>query len=134
MRLPSRLGIATAGIIAACAGAVALAQAQGIRRTVLQRSDVTGPEQKECVLATAEIEAGAAVGKHYHPGFEVAYVAQGELDLMVDGEPVRHLKAGDSYHVAVRKPHDARNPGSTPTKVVVSYVVEKGQPLATPVK
>ena len=124
--------------LAACAlaipCAVALAQATGIKRTVLQRSDVSGPEQKECVLASAEIEPGASIGKHRHPGFEVGYVAQGEMDLMVEGEPPKHLKAGDSYAIATRVPHDGQNTGAAPAKVIVTYVVEKGKPLAEPVK
>ena len=131
MRVPVK-GIAAAAV--AAAAALALAQAQGIKRTILQRADVTGSESKECVFAMAEISPGATVGKHIHPGFEVAYVAQGELDLMVDGEPTKHLKAGDSYQIDVRKPHDGRNTGTTPAKVIVTYVVEKGQPLAQPVK
>ncbi len=134
MRLSAKFGIAAAVFAVACAVTVALAQGQGIKRTVLQRQDVAGAEQKECVLAMAEIEPGANVGKHFHPGFEVAYIAQGELDLMVDGEPAKHLKTGDSYRIEAKKPHDAKSTGSTPTKVIVTYVVEKGQPLATPVK
>jgi quercetin dioxygenase-like cupin family protein len=130
MRLSTRLAV----VALAGAAGIALAQASGIKRTVLQRVDVTGSEPKECVFGSAEIEPGATIGKHLHPGFEVGYVAQGELDLMVDGEPTRHLKAGDSYRIDVRKPHDGKNTGSTPAKVVVSYVVEKGQPLAQPVK
>jgi quercetin dioxygenase-like cupin family protein len=113
---------------------VALAQTQGVKRTVLQRADVVGPEAKECVFGMADIEPGQSVGKHIHHGFEVGFVAQGELDLMVEGEEVRHLKAGDSYRVEVRRPHDARNVGSTPVRVVASWVVEKGKPLAEPVK
>ena len=127
-------GLVAAASIALCVGGAALAQAQGIKRNILQRSDVAGTEAKEAVLATAEIEPGAAVGKHLHAGFEIAYIVQGELDLIVEGEPVRHLKAGDSYQIAARKPHDGKNTGTTPAKVVVTYVVEKGQPLATPVK
>lgn len=134
MRLVARWASGAAVLAVSCAVSVALAQAPGIKRTVLQRQDVAGAEQKECVFAMAEIEAGANVGKHFHPGFEVAYIAQGSLDLMVDGEPTKHLAAGDSYRIDVRKPHDAKNTGSTPTKVIVTYVVEKGQPLATPVK
>jgi quercetin dioxygenase-like cupin family protein len=134
MSLMTRCRTAATVLAVGCAATAALAQAQGIKRTVLQRQDLAGAEQKECVLASAEIEPGANVGKHFHPGLEVAYIAEGALDLMVDGEQTKHLKAGDSYRIDVRKPHDARNTGSTPTKVVVTYVVEKGQPLATPVK
>jgi quercetin dioxygenase-like cupin family protein len=126
--------VASAAALAAAFAVTAAAQGTGIKRTVLQRQDVTGAEPKECVFATADIEPGATVGKHWHPGFEVAYLAQGELELLVDGEPPRQLKPGDSYRIEARRPHDARNTGSTPARVVVSYVVEKGQPLATPVK
>jgi quercetin dioxygenase-like cupin family protein len=132
MSTPRKIGIVS-GVVALAFGA-SVAMAQGVKRTVLQRVDVTGSEAKECVFASAEIAPGANVGKHFHPGFEVAYVAQGEIDLLVDGEPTQHLKTGDSYRIDARKPHDAKNTGTTPVKVVVSYVVEKGQPLATPVK
>src|SRR5512143_3959940 len=135
MSLARRRAFVAAGIAAAAlAGGVALAQAQGIRRTVLQRTDVPGGEPKECVLAAAEVGPGATIGKHIAPGLEVGYVERGELDLVVEGEPVRHLAAGESYHVAARRPHDGKNTGSTPARVIVTYVVEKGQPLATPVK
>ncbi len=135
MRLARRHAFLAAGIAAAAlAGGAALAQAQGIRRTVLQRTDVTGAEPTECGRASAEVAPRATIGRHIHPGFEVGYVETGELDLVVDGEPVRHLKAGESYHVAARRPHDGKNTGSTPARVIVTYVVEKGHPLATPVK
>jgi quercetin dioxygenase-like cupin family protein len=132
MRSRARIGILFCVLLAA-ALSPAVAGAQ-VKRTVLQRVDVGGGEPKECVFATAEIQPGATVGKHFHHGFEVAYVAQGELDLMVEGEEKKHFKAGDTYRVDAGKPHDAKNTGSTPAVVVVSYVVEKGKPLAEPVK
>jgi quercetin dioxygenase-like cupin family protein len=133
MRTWRRAWTVAAAIGVACA-TVALAQPSGIKRTVLQRSDVSGAEPRECVLATAEVEPGATIGKHFHPGLEVGYVTSGELDLIVDGEPTRRLRAGESYQIAARKPHDGKNVGSEPARVIVTYVVEKGKPLATPVK
>jgi quercetin dioxygenase-like cupin family protein len=129
----SRVVTVVAGGLA-LAAALAVAQAPGVKRTVLQRADVAGPEAKECVFGMADIEPGQSVGKHIHHGFEVAYVVQGQVDLMIDGEETRHLKAGDSYRVDVHRPHDARNTGSEPVRVVASWVVEKGKPLAEPVK
>jgi quercetin dioxygenase-like cupin family protein len=126
------MGIAAGAL--ALAVSVALAQGQGIKRNLLQRVDIVGHEPKECVLGSAELAPGASIGKHFHHGFEVGTVIEGEGDLMIEGEPTRHLKPGDSYQVEARKPHDARNPGSVPFKIVATWVVEKGKPLAEPVK
>jgi quercetin dioxygenase-like cupin family protein len=131
MKRMRAMGILVLGLAAA---GVALAQAPAVKRAVLQRADVTGAEAKECVFGMADFEPGQSIGKHLHHGFEMGYVAQGELDLLVEGDEVRHLKAGDSYRVEARRPHDARNAGSTPVRVVASWVVEKGKPLAEPVK
>lgn len=134
MRLLPRMGLALGAVAAASALSVALAQGQGIKRTLMQRVDVVGPEQKECVLGSAELAPGASAGKHIHHGFEVGYVVEGEGELTVDGQAPQRLRAGDSYRVDARKPHDARNTGTAPLKLVASWVVEKGKPLAEPVK
>lgn len=134
MRVLSRVGLALGAVAAASALSVALAQAQGIKRALLQRVDVVGPEQKECVLGTAELAPGASAGKHLHHGFEVGIITEGEGDLTVDGQAPQRLKAGDSYRVEARKPHDVKNTGTATFKVVASWVVEKGKPLAEPVK
>lgn len=134
MRLVSRAGLALVAVAAASGLSVALAQAQGIKRTLLQRVDVVGPEQKECVLGSAELAPGGSAGKHIHHGFEIGVVTEGEGDLTVDGQAPRRLKAGDSYRVDTRVPHDVKNAGTEQFKVVASWVVEKGKPLAEPVK
>jgi quercetin dioxygenase-like cupin family protein len=130
----TRSWIVFGGLAVAAAASVALAQAQGIKRTILQRVDVEGPEHKECVFGVAELAPGASIGKHIHYGHELGYVAEGEGDLLVDGEPARHVRPGDSWKIDPRKPHDARNTGAAPLKVVANYLVEKGKPLAEPVK
>jgi quercetin dioxygenase-like cupin family protein len=113
---------------------VALAQAPGIKRTLLQRTDLQGQEPKECVLGAAEIPPGGSAGKHFHHGIEMGYVAEGESEILVDGEAPKRVKAGESYLIPAQRPHDARNTGSGPVKVIATYVVEKGKPLAEPVK
>jgi quercetin dioxygenase-like cupin family protein len=128
------MGLALGALAAASALTIALAQAQGIKRTLLQKVDVVGPEQKECVLGSAELAPGTSAGKHIHHGFEVGYVVEGEGELTVDGQAPQRLKAGDSYRVDARKPHDVKNAGTSLFKIVASWVVEKGKPLAEPVK
>jgi len=120
-------------LVAAAAGLVANAPAQqpGIKRTLLQRADLPG-ENREVVLGLAEIPPGLAAGRHVHPGVETGYVIEGSALLEVDGEPARVLRAGDSYFIAAGRVHDARTLGEAPVKVLATYVVEKGRPLAAP--
>jgi hypothetical protein len=49
----------------------------------------------------------------------------------VEGQPPLVLKAGDSYKVPPVAVHDARS-GDKGAKIIATYVVEKGEPLASP--
>ena len=51
---------------------------------------------------------------------------------MIDGQPPRQVKAGESFVIQAGVVHDAHNNGTSPIKLVGVYVVEKGKPLATP--
>ena len=84
-------------------------------------------------MAPAEIPPGVRVGKHTHPGEEVAYILEGTLVLEVEGKGRGNLKAGDVFFVEAGRPHDGWNEGRGTTKVLATYIVEKGKPLATPV-
>ena len=71
-------------------------QAPTIKRTPLQKFDV--PEgTRETVMALAEIVPNVLIGKHTHPGPEVSYVLEGELVLMVQGQPDKTYKAGETF-------------------------------------
>ena len=104
--------------------------AQNIKRTPLQKFDVPGTNY-ETVVASAEVVANVLIGRHSHPGPESGYVLEGELTLLVDGQPPLPLKAGQSYHVPAGTIHDAKT-GAAGAKVLATYVVEKGKPLVTP--
>ncbi len=121
--LPLLLGLA-------CAGS-AMAQNSGLTRTLVGRADVSVPG-REAVVARVEVAPGAKAGRHTHPGDEISYVLEGEATLLVDGQPPRTIKAGESFVVPAGVVHDAHNDGSVPTRLVGVYVVEKGQPLASP--
>jgi quercetin dioxygenase-like cupin family protein len=109
------------------------AQAPAIKRQVLQKADVPDGKKHEVVFGMAELPAGVAIGKHSHPGIEQGTVVSGELVLMVEGQPEKAYKAGDSWQIPVGVPHDAKG-GASGAKVIVTYTVEKGQPLAIPAK
>jgi quercetin dioxygenase-like cupin family protein len=107
-----------------------VAPATGVKRTILQRSDLGN--NLELVLGLAEIAPGGATGRHSHFGTESGYVIEGASSLEIEGEAPRLVKAGDSYLIAAGKVHDARAVGGAPVKVLAAYVVEKGKPFATP--
>jgi len=130
MKQPNHLRILPAVLLALAAASAA---AQGIKRSVVERADVSIPG-REAVVARVEIEPGAIAGRHTHPGDEIAYVMEGEGELLVDGRPPRHVRAGDAFVIPAGTVHDARNSGAATLRVVGVYVVEKGQPLATPAK
>jgi quercetin dioxygenase-like cupin family protein len=117
------------------AGALAAQQptsAPAIKRTVLLKQDLTIPG-REAVMAVVEFPPGASEGRHTHPYAEVfAFVAEGTILLEVEGKPNATLKAGDSFTIAPGQIHQGINNGSTPAKLHVVFVAEKGKPLTTP--
>jgi quercetin dioxygenase-like cupin family protein len=129
--------IAIAATVAGLAGTFGInalyAQQPGFTRAVLQKQELSAKD-REAVVARAEFAPGAAAGKHTHPGEELGYILEGTLLLEVDGRPPVTLKAGDVFFVEAGKPHDGKNTGSGPAKVLATYVVEKGKPVASPVK
>ena len=116
----------------AAAQGAAPAPAGGVNRKILSRSD--GPAAGyETVLVEAEIAAGVAVGRHTHPGIESAYVVEGGFELPIQGQETRNLKAGDAFQIPPNTPHAGGKPGTANSKLLITYVVEKGKPLASPV-
>jgi quercetin dioxygenase-like cupin family protein len=113
----------------ACAG-VAIAQQGGIKRTPLQKAEF--PDGYNTVSAIAEIPAGGSAGRHTHPGIEMGYLLEGEANLLIEGKPDQHLKAGDSYSIPAGVVHDAKVHGDKALKVLGIYVVDKTKPLASP--
>jgi quercetin dioxygenase-like cupin family protein len=110
----------------------AATQTSGIKRTPLQKFDVPGT-QYETIIGIAEIAPNATIGRHTHHGPESGFMLEGEMVLMIDGQPDKIVRAGESYQVPAGAVHDGRS-GPKGAKVIATYVVEKGKPLATPAK
>jgi quercetin dioxygenase-like cupin family protein len=108
-------------------------QAPGFKRVELQKHDISTAGH-EAVMTRGEFNAAAGTPKHTHPGEEVAYVLEGQVTVEVEGKPPVLLKAGDVFFVPAGTVHAAKNTGTTPAKVLSTYIVEKGKPLATVVK
>ena len=106
--------------------------ATNFKRTPLQKFDVPGSNM-ETVVAIAEIIPNVDFCRHTHPGVESAYLLEGDLVLKLDGQPDKAMKPGDSWQVPVGVIHDVKT-GAKGAKLLVTHVVEKGKPLASPAK
>jgi quercetin dioxygenase-like cupin family protein len=133
MKTPRVMAIAAmiAGSILALHAA--RAQQPGIKRTDLQRHDLSAPGW-EAVQVRVDIEPGAAFGRHTHPGEEIIYVLKGALEYQIEGKPPATLKAGDVLFIPAGTIHAAKNVGTETASELATYVVEKGKPLLTLVK
>jgi quercetin dioxygenase-like cupin family protein len=120
------------GLVIALSGAALAQSAPPIKRTPLQKFDVPGAGY-ETVMGIAEIAPNVDIGKHSHPGVESGYVLEGESVLVIEGQPDKTIKAGDSYQIPPGAVHTARS-GAKGAKIIAVYVVKKGEPLATPAK
>jgi len=133
MTVASKLGMVATLSISLNAFADAPGSAPAPVRTILERHDQTAVSGKEIVLGTAVLPPGSAVGFHTHPGDEVGYVLKGPLVLKKKGQPDRILKTGDSFFNARGEVHSlATLPGSEGGTAVSTWIIDKGQPLATP--
>jgi len=106
------------------------AQPPPFSRKIIQKTEFPG-DKYVMVLAEVEIDANALIPRHTHPGVESAYFAAGSGTLSVKGQPDRVVNAGDGFQIPPETPHSLRN-GPDKTRVVVTYVVEKDKPLASP--
>ena len=109
------------------------AQQPGFTRKLLQDQNLSVAD-RHAVQALAEFVPGGAAGRHTHPGEELGYVMEGTLQLEVAGQPPRTLKAGETFFIPAGVVHDGKNVGSGPAKVLATYIVEKGKPVASPAK
>jgi quercetin dioxygenase-like cupin family protein len=111
-----------------------VAQQTGLTRTVLQRVDDPASAKHEAVMASVDVQPGASAGAHKHPGVEIGYVLEGSIVIEHAGRPAVTKKAGEYFQIDAAATHNARNTTKTPVKLLAIYLVEKGKPLAEPVK
>ena len=105
------------------------AAAAGLKRTLLKQTD--GPtEGYVTVEMRVDIEPGAAVARHTHPGVKSGY--RRRRDRPGDRRRrSREPEGGGRLSGPTGVPHAGVN-GSAKTVLVATYVVEKGKPLASP--
>jgi quercetin dioxygenase-like cupin family protein len=102
----------------------------GVKRTLLKQID--GPMDGYVTIeARIEVEPGATIARHTHPGVESAYMIEGVCELTVEGEGTRTYMPGDAFQVSAGVPHGGKN-GPAKSVFADTFVVEKGKPLASP--
>jgi quercetin dioxygenase-like cupin family protein len=112
---------------------LALAQQPGLKRTDLQRYDLSVPG-REVVQVRVDIDPGVVVPRHSHPGEEIVYAIEGVLEYQLDGQPPVTLKAGEVLFIPAGTIHAVKNVGTGNGAELATYVVEKGKPLVVPAK
>ena len=125
-----RIAAAAALIVAGGLLLSAAPAQEGIKRTDLQRHDLSAPG-REVFQVRVDFAPGAAFPRHTHPGEEIIYVLEGTLQYDVEGKPPVTLKAGDVLFIPAGTIHAAKNAGSTNAAELATYVLEKGKPALT---
>ena len=133
MKTTRIMAVAALIVASALAPHVTLAQAPGIKRTDLQRHDLSVPG-REVIQVLVEFASGVVAPNHSHPGEEIVYVVEGLLEYALEGKPPVTLKAGDVLFIPAGMPHAVTNVGSGNAAELATYIVEKGKPLVVLVK
>lgn len=115
-------------VLAAAALATAQAQLPGTRRADLQRHDLSIPG-REALQARVDIAPGMTAPRHSHPGEELVYMIEGQLEYRLDGRAPVTLKAGEVLFIPAGTVHAVTNVGQSNAAELATFVVEKGKPL-----
>ena len=100
----------------------------GTMRTDLQRHDLSAAGW-EVVQVRVDFAPGFSASRHRHPGEEVIYVLEGDLEYHVEGQPPAIYRLGDVLTVPAGAIHWVRNVGGRPGAELATYIVAKGKPL-----
>jgi len=104
----------------------------GVTRKILSQIDGPVPGYTTIIMDVT-LEPGVSVARHTHPGIESTIVLEGGIEVPIEGQPTRVIKAGDVFQVPPETPHAGGKPLETKTRVLINYIVEKDKPLMKPV-
>jgi quercetin dioxygenase-like cupin family protein len=126
-----KIGLALAALVALTIAPAAGAQPGTVHKTTLQDQGFPPPRYHTVTVRTV-VDPFGEVARHTHPGLEMGYVLEGRAVLKVKGQSPRPLAAGDSFAIAAHTVHSVQNRGPGALTMLSTYVVERGQPIASP--
>jgi quercetin dioxygenase-like cupin family protein len=100
---------------------------EGVSRKDLQRHDLA-ISGREVVQTEVTLAPGVFAPRHWHPGEEIVYMLEGELEYVIDGQPPVKLKPGEVLFIPAGAVHSARNVGKGDGTELATYLLEKGKP------
>jgi quercetin dioxygenase-like cupin family protein len=121
------------------AGTVSMATAHDVPETVgldkpeirdLMSSALESAEALEVIVSHVALPPNVTLPKHWHPGEEIAYVLQGSVTLILEGESEKEISEGEVGVVPLKQVHSARS-GDRGATIIVFRVHEQGQPGRT---
>lgn len=101
-----------------------------LKRTEIQHASSSIPG-RDIVQVLTEIPVNVSSGWHHHPGEEVGYIVAGTVQMEREDRTTQILNAGDGFLIPPGVPHNATDLGPNTGRMLSTYIVEKGQPIAT---
>lgn len=83
---------------------------------------------REVIVSYVEIPPNTTMDRHWHPGEEFHYYLEGEVEIVIEGEPSIVGKPGTVGHVPFKRMHTAIT-GEEGAKVLVFRVHTQGEPV-----
>lgn len=102
---------------------------QEVERDILQTVPVESPTPQHAVTGIVTFAPGSSAGHHLHHGIESGYVLDGEVEVLVDGQPGHVFRAGETFVTTRDHPHISRNPGTVESHALVTWVVDANRAL-----
>jgi quercetin dioxygenase-like cupin family protein len=101
-----------------------------LKRTEVQHEQSSIPG-REIVQVLTEIPPGVESGWHTHPGEEVGFIVDGRVEMRFEDRPSLQLETGDGFLIPPGTPHNAYDVGPAVGRMLSTYIVEAGKPIAS---
>ena len=79
-----------------------------------------------------EIAPGGETNWHEHPVPSFGMLLEGTLEISLPDGKKKLMKAGEALAEVIATPHNGRNVGTTPVKLIVFYAGAVGKQLTVP--
>ena len=101
-----------------------------LTRTEIQHVSSSIPG-RDIVQVLTEIPVDVSSGWHHHPGEEVGYIVGGRVRMEREDAAPQILSAGEGFLIPPGVSHNATDLGPETGRMLSTYIVETGQPIAT---